>query len=611
MKRVFRRIREFILPQSPASKPKEKSKPKAKKSATTIHPPSNSKLEALVRGPFGNYAIGHLEDVKLDRASSARKFQAAWALMRRYYSMGDYRKAYDNFTIAQYYAPGNAQTKLNAVYEIELLRRLGRHANAADLAARSMKRLGRQPDLVVLQASALQGLPDTDDVRLALWNEALPEGLAPMKKIDPSQPLTIHNLTADVLPDPKASAAKITVVMPVYNGGATIETAMRGVLEQSWRNLELIVVDDASTDDSWKRVQALAKLDERVRPVRHRQGKGAYAARNTGLKHATGDYMTVNDADDWSHPQKFSLHMAELLDDPNRFNMSEGSRVLDNMAIVMRPASGTTSMLSMSSLMVRTEHLRTLGGWHQAQFGADAELIHRLEKHFRSTTERIFKSVPLTLMLSRELSLTRGAATGLHTLIYGSRREYHEASSYWRSTSDSPTMPRGNPFPSPQISIMRDGPPIERKVLLISDYTTPEYALELLQGLHGAGVSVALLHLPLPRNIRKDFAPDIRKHVHDSWSAVVVPGETVHCDIAIVANPAVLAVLPDQLPTIRVERALLLAGSTGEPENEGTLDASVRSVLGDTPFAFATMADLAERFGFAAAPNKVDEASSR
>lgn len=90
---------------------------------------------------------------------------------------------------------------------------------------------------------------------------------------------------------------KISVIIPVYNAVAWLEAALRSVLRQTGVALEVIVVDDGSTDGSGALLDELAQEDVRVR-VFHQANAGQGAARNLGLDQATGDYVYFMDADD-------------------------------------------------------------------------------------------------------------------------------------------------------------------------------------------------------------------------------------------------------------------------------------------------------------------------
>lgn len=88
----------------------------------------------------------------------------------------------------------------------------------------------------------------------------------------------------------------VSIVLPVYNGEKNIENAIRSVLQQSYSNYELIVVDDGSTD---KTMEVLKKYEneERIRIINKNNG-GVSSARNVGLKYITGDYLMFLDSDD-------------------------------------------------------------------------------------------------------------------------------------------------------------------------------------------------------------------------------------------------------------------------------------------------------------------------
>ncbi len=102
----------------------------------------------------------------------------------------------------------------------------------------------------------------------------------------------------------------VSVVIPTYNRAELVERAVRSALSQTYSDLEVIVVDDASTDDTGDRLKTLQDNDQRVRYIRHDLNRGAQAARNTGIRVSNGEYIAFLDSDDEWLPQKINLQMA-------------------------------------------------------------------------------------------------------------------------------------------------------------------------------------------------------------------------------------------------------------------------------------------------------------
>ena len=89
----------------------------------------------------------------------------------------------------------------------------------------------------------------------------------------------------------------ISVIIPVYNGAAFVENCIRSILNQSYQDLEIIVIDDGSTDNSYQICESLAKEDGRILLI-HQENSGVSAARNKGIALARGEYIMFVDSDD-------------------------------------------------------------------------------------------------------------------------------------------------------------------------------------------------------------------------------------------------------------------------------------------------------------------------
>ncbi len=93
--------------------------------------------------------------------------------------------------------------------------------------------------------------------------------------------------------------ANVTVVIPVHNAGKYLAECLASVECQSLRDIEVLCLDDASTDESAAMCQQFAQDDERFKVVSFDESRGAAGARNAGIAMATGDYLMFMDADDW------------------------------------------------------------------------------------------------------------------------------------------------------------------------------------------------------------------------------------------------------------------------------------------------------------------------
>lgn len=94
---------------------------------------------------------------------------------------------------------------------------------------------------------------------------------------------------------------KVSVVIPVYNMGNRVEACVESILKQTYENIEIVLVDDGSKDNSLEVCNNLAKKDERIK-VYHTENRGSGPARNHGMENAEGDYVCFPDADDIYSP---------------------------------------------------------------------------------------------------------------------------------------------------------------------------------------------------------------------------------------------------------------------------------------------------------------------
>ena len=99
----------------------------------------------------------------------------------------------------------------------------------------------------------------------------------------------------------------ISVVIPTYNRADKIENALNSVLDQTYRDIEVLVVDDCSTDNTGEVIRGIG--DPRVVYIRLEKNSGACTARNTGIENAKGEYIAFQDSDDWWFPEKLEKQL--------------------------------------------------------------------------------------------------------------------------------------------------------------------------------------------------------------------------------------------------------------------------------------------------------------
>ena len=105
----------------------------------------------------------------------------------------------------------------------------------------------------------------------------------------------------------------ISIIIPVYNAAGYIEESLRSVLAQTYKNIEVILIDDGSTDGSGEICDAWAKKDDRIRVI-HKPNGGVSSARNAGLLSAGGDYIGFVDADDIIEPAMYEQLVTRIGD---------------------------------------------------------------------------------------------------------------------------------------------------------------------------------------------------------------------------------------------------------------------------------------------------------
>ena len=116
----------------------------------------------------------------------------------------------------------------------------------------------------------------------------------------------------------RIESIKISVIIPTYNRGKIIEDSINSVLNQTFKNLEIVVVDDGSTDNT---EEILKKIkDERLKYIKLTQNNGASYARNIGIKNAIGQFIAFQDSDDIFYPYKLEKQLKNIINKNSNFD---------------------------------------------------------------------------------------------------------------------------------------------------------------------------------------------------------------------------------------------------------------------------------------------------
>ena len=312
-----------------------------------------------------------------------------------------------------------------------LLLRVGEREQAVNLLRNAIQ-LGNARKLSELHLLRSNAAPADPLTQLAHMNAFLGAYSLPALALrDSSHPPGVGNLKqAGSLPP--VDGPLVSVLMTAFQASQRIASAINSLLEQTYRNIEIIVVDDASDDGTGDIVKSLAKRDPRVIYLRLPCNVGTYVAKSIGLRHASGEFVTCHDSDDWSHPLRIELQVRPLLENKRLiFTTSLWVRIQDDGMYYARQLHPLLRLNPASPLFRKDIVLAQAGGWDLVRTGADSEFIARLKLVFgRRAMRRI--ALPLAFGAHRPDSLMNAADTGYCAAgMSPIRLAYWEAWGHW------------------------------------------------------------------------------------------------------------------------------------------------------------------------------------
>lgn len=545
-------------------------------------------------------ALADLRALVVDAPDGDRKRLAAWELARWHadqYREEGARAALPYLAEAARGEPDPTRRRQLAVIEAECRQRLGDPAARQTLS----RALAEGPDPNLFLAAA--NLTADPGRRVGWLNRVFAyHGLSGVALAaapgDPDGAEVFDRLTPAIRPDPASGpdgpgpdgpgpdGPVVSVIVPAYNAAGVISTALDSLLAQTWPHLEVLVVDDGSTDTTAAVVAGYAERDPRVRLIRpaehageageaERAGaagnQGTYVARNHALREAIGELVTCHDADDWSHPEKLARQVRHLQANPAVVaNTSEQARATSDLRFHRRGKPGYFVFPNLSSLMFRrAEVMARLGYWDSVRFGADAELQRRIARTFGDGAVVDLATGPLCLQRQSRDSLTGNEAFGYHGYFMGARKDYFETYTYFHPHRAAPgdadalryEFPqRSRPFPVPAPLLPRR-PLADRRrhfdVVIASDFRlvggSTVSSIEEILAQRRMGLRTGLVQMAYyEADPRRSVAPKVRDVVDGDRVQMLVHGEKIHCDLLIVRYPPVLGewhrFLPDVAP---------------------------------------------------------------
>lgn len=397
----------------------------------------------------------------------------------------------------------------------------------------------------------------SEEDRVSCINQALaiynvpPVALMPQR---PGQNLPSYDrLTAVTTPPAIYDGPKVTVLVAAYNCSDTLPTCLRSLEQQSWKNLEVLVLDDHSpTLETFEIAQAWAAKDSRFKAIRMSENGGAYVARNHGLSIATGEFVTLHDADDWSHPLKIETQIQYLMKHPHVVGC-RGMQARCHIDIRFRRWSGVGKlvMLNTSSFMFRRlTVVNTVGYWDTVRLSADSEFIDRIRFHSgKGAVATLTKSVH-SLQRYSDTSMIANDYLGIHQMAYGARLLYKQLQmhSHEKQIIYYRQHPKFRPFPVPRVMLMKSKEFRKCKnydVVIASDFTlkggSGQSCLQEILCHKKMGLKTALLpmyryDLAHPRS----FLDKILDQIDGETIDILAYGDNVSCDVLIVRYPPVL-----------------------------------------------------------------------
>lgn len=255
--------------------------------------------------------------------------------------------------------------------------------------------------------------------------------LSTMALLNDESSFFINNLT-NQHNDKIVQDNKVSILVTAYNSDKTLANCLNSLIAQTYANIEIIVINDNSTDNAKSIINDFIKKDSRIIGIDLPKNTGTYVAKNIGASIATGEFLTCQDSDDIAHAQKIECQVLPLLTDPNLIaTTSYWCRLDDNGQFYVRQYYPFLRQNPASPLFRRQKVQNEIGLWHNVRTGSDSEFWARLKLHYGDDKIMVIKK-PLTIASYRHESLMNSQEFGIHHKDGAlSRLDYWESWSLW------------------------------------------------------------------------------------------------------------------------------------------------------------------------------------
>ncbi|WP_335986432.1 glycosyltransferase [Glycomyces sp. MUSA5-2] len=393
----------------------------------------------------------------------------------------------------------------------------------------------------------------------------------PELRLDPDRSLPwFDRLRAEAAPG-SVDGPKVSVVMTAYRPDRALLTAVGSLLDGTWANLEVLVVDDASGPEYDPVLDAAAALDARVRVIRKDVNGGTFAARNTAFDAATGDFITGLDSDDWAAPGRIARSIAPLLADP-ALQLTYGDAFLCNEDLTATRPGRVLTTASTASMTFRRSALDRLGYYDEIRKGADTELLHRFSAAYG---EHAVKRLQVTDTIMRQAPGSLSREEFGPGWKHPSRRAYQSSYPLWHKqiAADEadpylPRRPEPRPFWAPYHAAVARAEQRRRRfdVVFCLDWRPfggpQKSTIEEIKALRAEGMSVAVMHLESWRHMTTEDRPmcePIQRMVNDGTVDQVLVTDDVACDLLVLRYPPILQFRSGERSSVRPDRMIVLA----------------------------------------------------